>query len=468
MYKKLFSNSVIYGLAPYIPYIASIFILPLTTPYLTASDFGVYGIIMSYLSFLKVLQILSLHVHFPNSYYRNRFRYKWLWRQIYGFIYFWNIIYCILIAVVLYLIIPDEAKSNYFVITILTVTPVLLLNPISNVAVSFYILKQKPLPTVTRNVFFGILTGILNLLFIRYMRMGYMGWFWALSIVNVLTGISWIYPILIKERITPIFNFKWKTIKKSLFVSLPLVPHANALMLLNQSDRVVMDFLNVGAKNIGVYSAAYNLGSTLDSIGGGYNTAITPFIYELLKEKKEKKIRELIFLSQIAFFFVALCFSLIAKELMEFLIRNNELNKAYPLMVIIAMGMIFKPMYIASTIKFFYYEKTKLFALYSLGAGVFNIVLNVIFIPIFGIEAAAVSTFLGFMLLSYSRFWSETYKKISPLPYYENYWMLASVLVCLAGYFGSQLDIVFRGTLLILLLFIGIIVGLLTYKKIKK
>ncbi|MXV39005.1 oligosaccharide flippase family protein [Flavobacteriaceae bacterium Ap0902] len=468
MYKKLFSHSLIYGLAPYIPYLASIFILPLTTPHLTAFDFGVFGIVMSYLGFLNVLQYLGLHVNFNNSFFYSRLRYKWLWRQIYGFLYIWNFVFSIIIAIIIYFILPTEIMADYSLIAILTVIPFVLFGPIDLIARSFYQLNKKPFPIVVRSVVFGLMTGLLNLIFIKYLQMGYMGWFWSLAIVKCLTALSWIYPIIIKEKITPIYNFKKTTIKRSLSVSLPLVPHANALMLLNQSDRVVMDFMNVSANQIGVYTAAYNLGSTVDAIGNGYNKAITPFFYQLLKEKKERQIRQLIFISQIAFFLIGLVFSLIAKEFMEFLIRNDELNNMYPLMVVIAMAVIFKPMYIASTIRYFYFEKTKLFAIYSLAAGIINILLNIIFIPIFGIEAAAFSTFVGFMLLSYSRFWPKSFKELSPLPYYEHFWMIASVVVCLLGYYMSQLDLNIRIIIFLITFILLMPVFYFIYKKTRQ
>lgn len=438
MFNKLFSHSLVYGLAPYIPYIFSVLILPLTTPYLTEMDFGIYGIVVSYLTFLTVFQYLGLHVNFNNSFYQYPTKYKFIWRQIFGFLNYWNVLFSIITGIIMYFIIPDAANENLILILLLNLIPTILFGPIDLMARSYYQLNKRPGPLVIRNIIFGIGTSALNLLFIKYMQLGYMGWFWSIAIIKSITGISFIYPLIIKERITPILNFSKRTIKKALKVSLPLVPHSNALILLSQSDRIVMDWLKIGPNQIGIYSAAYNLGSTVDTVGNGFNQAATPYIYELLNKGDEHKIRKIIFLSQIAFLGIALSFSTLAKEIMEFLIRNDELNKAYPLMVIIAMTLIFKPMYIASTIRFYFYEKTKSFAIHSLIAGLVNILLNILLLPYYGIEAAAITTFLGYMILSYSRFFLKDFKTLCPIQYFPFFWIIINIGVCISGYYLSQ------------------------------
>lgn len=466
MYKKLLSHSLIYGIAPYLPRIVSVFILPLTTPFLTQKDFGVAGIIISYVSFVSVFYYLSLQVNYTNSFYKFKKQYKWLWRQICGFLYIWGVPYNLLLTLVIYIATPLSEMHNFWITVLLYTLPSLLLGPFSTLAISYYQLNKNPRPIVVRSIFFGILTVVLNLVFIRFMKMGYMGWFWSTGIVSLLNSASWLYPILLKHHFWPIFNFKRYTIYKSLKVSLPLVPHVNALLLLTQSDRVVMNTMNVSTRQIGLYSAAYNLANTVDSVGLGFNQAITPFAYELIREKKENELRNLIFVSQLFFFTIALMFSLVSKEFMEFLIRNDQLNFTYSLMVLISMSMIFKPMYVASTIKYYYHEKTKLFGLYSFIAGIINITLNIIFIPIYGITAAAITTFIGYMFLSFIRFYTKEYKQMNGSNYYPSLWLTASIIICILGYYLSTLSLEIRYSILLFLLLILGIGGFFAYKKI--
>src|SRR5690554_5834854 len=99
MLKKLFSHTAIYGLAPQIPRIVSIFTLPIITKYLTEIDFGVYGVITAIAGSIAVLGNLGLNVILSNSFFRNPGQYKWGWRQIYGFLMLWNYPFAILLGI---------------------------------------------------------------------------------------------------------------------------------------------------------------------------------------------------------------------------------------------------------------------------------------------------------------------------------------------------------------------------------
>lgn len=60
MIKKLFTNSAIYGIAPHVPKIVSVFILPLLTTRLTDVDYGIAGTIAAYTMALAAFQRLDL------------------------------------------------------------------------------------------------------------------------------------------------------------------------------------------------------------------------------------------------------------------------------------------------------------------------------------------------------------------------------------------------------------------------
>jgi len=80
MIKKLFSHSLIYGLAPQISKIAGIFALPIITKDLTDIDFGIWGTTMAYFGSLQALLLLGLTVVISNSFFKMPSQYKWLWR----------------------------------------------------------------------------------------------------------------------------------------------------------------------------------------------------------------------------------------------------------------------------------------------------------------------------------------------------------------------------------------------------
>lgn len=464
MLKKLLSDFGFYGVIPFIPKLANVFVLPLITPFLTATDYGVFGIIMSYVSLSQIIYSLGIQVNLPNSFYKSKSQYKWQWRQIYGFWILWGFLFAAVLAALLYFLIPAEAEKNALAIIILLVIPIVVFGPTTAISETLYQLKRQPKEVVSRSVIGGLLTVTMTYFFIAHLKLGYMGWFYSSFITTLVINASWWYPLNIINKITPIFNFKWRTIKKALKIGIPVIPHTNALILLTQSDKIVMDRLQVSTQNIGLYDAAYKIANIFDMVSFAFSRALTPYVYQLIKDKKESLLRKIIFFSQLVFFIAALLFSCVAKEVLEFLIRNDELNTVYPLMVLIVMSMIFKPMYTISTTRVLYHEKTKLFGIHSLFAGLINVVLNIIFIPIYGIEAAALTTILGYMILSFIRFFTNDFKKNNPLNYYPVGWILASAAICAIGYYTSMFPQLYR-VIIFLTLLVLLAVSMLWAKK---
>ncbi len=449
MLKNLFKDFSVYGIAPLIVKLARFFVLPFITPYLTQEDYGISGIILAYTGIIEIFYTLGLPVNLSNSFFRARFQFKWLWRQIYGFWIYWGIVYALFLAILLWFVIPSAASENRIILIVMIVLPIVFFGPTSNIAGYYFQYKKKPLEVGIRSLVFGILSLVLTLYFIKYRGLGYMGWFYTTFIVTLLSNISWWIPLNLREGITPIFNFKRATILKALKIGLPLLPHQNSGYLLNQSDRVVMDALNISTNQIGLYNVAYTAANFFLQLSNAFTKAMNPYVQELIRDKKEKRLRNLFFFSQILFFITVLLYACVSEEFFTFLIRNDSLNQVYRLSVVIVCSAMMRPMYMASNSRLFFYDQTKTISLYSFIGGVLNVILNIIFIPIFGYEIAAITTLIGFTFISFSRFWTKEYLKYKVVNYYPLLWLILTVLVCIAAYFIPTFPFIIRMVLFI-------------------
>lgn len=459
MIRSIFKDFGIYGLIPFLPKLGSLAVLPLITPHLTAIDYGVFGVIMAYVGLLKILSTLGLSINLSNSFYKSTYQHKWLWRQIYGFLTLWNIFFAVVLGLVVLCIIPTEALANSRVIVVLVVLPTLLFGATIPIAEAKYQLSKNPQQIVIKNTVASLITLSVTYVLIKHFKLGYMGWFWANFISTSFLGFAWGYSLIFRSKMYPIFNFKIRTIKQALKIGLPVLPHTNALMLLNQADRIVMERMSLSASAIGLYNVTYTVANIFDMVGFAYSRAVTPYVLEMLKEKKEELLRKIILYSQVFFFAAALAASLLAQEILPFIIRNDELNTEYGLFTLLVMSMIFKPMYVESTTRVLYSERTNMFGIHSLGAGVLNILLNLLLIPLFGIEAAAFTTFIGFGFLAYSRFFSKEYKENSTISYFPILFIVLSLLVCLLGYYLAYQGFMLRMVILMILIIALVIIG---------
>lgn len=434
MIKKLFSHTAIYGLAPQIPKVASFLALPIITRELTDVDYGVYGMIMAYTTAFSVLSILGLRLVLINSFYHSPNQHKWLWRQIYGFLNIWNVVFGIIMGAVLYFIIPDEAIADRWPIVLLNIGPIVFFGQTATIGLTYYQLKQKPLQIAIRTSLLGFLTVGLNIYFIYFLKMGYMGWFWSLFIAGILNNISYWYPLNIKLKLTPIYNFKWRLIKKSLKVSLPMIPHHYSNYLLDSSDKVVMDLQHVSMSNIGKYNVAYSIGNLFSSLSNAVGNALSPLMNERYKAKDDTGARILVFLLQIGFLYLTFISSIWMKEIFNLMIKNETLSEVYPLAIIIAMAYNYRPIYLGVVSKLFYLEKTTFLWKLTFTAGLINIILNFICIPVFGYEAAAYTTFISLMYMGFSGFYYKSFKKVNTINYYPLLWLFTIVALTTISY----------------------------------
>ena len=465
MFKKLFSHTVIYGFAPQIPKLAQFFILPIITKDLTEIDFGVAGILTAYTSSIAVLAFLGLRVILVNTFYKSPNHFKWAWRQIYGFLTLWNFVYALLLGFLVYWIVPEEAHENRWLIMLINVAPLILFGPVGIIGTTYYQLKQKPLKIGLRTAFFGILTVLLNLYFISFLKLGYMGWFWSNLIATVLSNASYYYPINFKFGLKPILNFKWRLIKKSLKVSLPTVPHYYSSYLLNSSDKMVMDVLGVGVDKIGKYNAAYTVGNIFQQIGIAAGYAISPMMMQKFKEGKDVVARNLIFGLQFAFFVMTFLVSIWLKELFSFLLRSPGLAEMYSLGIVIVMGYNYRPMYMGSINKMFFVEKTNIVWKVTFVAGIMNVILNSIFIPIYGFEVAAYTTFISLLFMGYIGFYIPSIKSENPTNYHPIKWLILTCCLTIAAYFIVEFSIQQKLLITAFLIFVTILSGIQFKKK---
>ncbi|MBW4360338.1 lipopolysaccharide biosynthesis protein [Flavobacterium taihuense] len=465
MLKKLFSHTAIYGLAPQVSKIAGFLALPIITKELTSSDYGVYGLLTAYTTAISVLSILGLRLILVNSFYHSPGQYKWAWRQLYGFLNLWNLVYGLLLAVLVFVVIPPEAVDNRWLIMVLNVIPIVFFGQTSVVGLTYYQLHQMPMQIAIRSFIFGVLTVGLNVILIAHFKMGYMGWFWSNFIVGILNNISYWYPLNVKFKMTPIYNFKWRFIKKSLKVSLPVVPHHYSSYLLDSSDKVVMDLEKISTSDIGKYNVAYSVGNMFNALGvaGGY--AIGPLMNEKYKKNDDYGARDLVFVMQIVFFYLTFIGSIWMKEVFQIMIRNASLSQLYPLAIVIVMSYNYRPMYLGAVNKLFYKEKTKFLWKLTLTAAIINVSLNLILMPFYGYKVAAFTTFAAFLYMGYAGFYYKIFKEINVANYYQFGWLLATIVLAFCAYEIVEYGVI---TKIVISIVYSVIAAVLLFKLNKK
>ena len=444
MFSKLFKNSVIYGIAPSIPKIVGLLMLPLLTPYLTDVDYGIAGTIMAYTTALAAFSTLGLNVCLQVSFFRSRGHYKYLWRQIYGFLQIWMILFAILQGTVLYFIIPAEAIDNRWLIIILTNFNGVLFGPAGFLGSFYYQYEQKPMPIAVRSLVAGFLTIIINYILIVNFRWGYMGWYVSSFAATFIINITYWYDLTRKIGITPIYNFKIRTIKEQLKVSLPTIPHYYSVFLINTSNRLVMDWSNIGVAKIGEYNMAHQISTYIETGVQAIERAALPMCMTAINRKNAREEKSIVYTYVIVTFLLTFLLSLWSKQIFSVMIKNEVLAATYPYAIFLIMGLNYRPVYFAVSNIYFYNEKTKDILLITFMAGVLALVLNLIFIPKFGLWAAVFIAYFAYLYQGYAGFFMPTFKKYTLNKYPYIFLMITQLALTMICYLLREHSIGFK------------------------
>jgi len=417
MIKEIVKSSAIYGIAPYIPRIISFLLLPLLTEHLTDVDYGISGTIAAYTGALQAFTTLGMSAYLQVNFFKSPCRYKILWRQLYGFLNLWMIAFAIAQSVMLYFIIPQEAAENKWLIIILTNFNGVIFGPAGFIGPLYYQLSQKPIPVANRTIIAGLVSVLLNYLTIVEFEWGYMGWYVSSFLgIFVSNAIYW-FDLNYKLGLKPILKPKKKTIIHALKVSLPMIPHYYSGYLINTSNKVVMDISKASIKSIGELNFAQQFSSMAESAVYAMETAIKPINFESIKQNKEVESKRAIYIYAIMTYSMTFLFALWCKELFLLMVHNDDLVGTYPLAAILVLSFNYRPMYIASTNVMFYYERTLEVLKITMVAGVIALVANIVFIPKFGLVAAAIITYISGLYQGYAGFFTKIYKSKTTVQY---------------------------------------------------
>ena len=417
MIKKVLTNSAIYGVAPHVPKIVSVILLPIMTAHLTDVDYGIAGTIAAYTMALSALSTLGVSAYLQVNFFKAKYQYKVLWKEVYGFLQYWMVIFSIIQSVVLYFAIPDEALDNRWLIILLTNFNGVLFGPSGALGALYYQLCQRPIPIAIRSIISGLLSIAINYVLIVIFEYGYMGWYVGSFAATFFVNIIYWYDLNFKLGLRPIYFPKKRTIKKTLQVSLPVVPHYYSAYLITTSNRVVMDYSNYRLGEIGQFNIAQQFVTMIDSFVNAVERAIGPLCMEGIRYNKEEEVKKEIYLFALLTFTGTFIFSVWSKEIFELLIKNDALASAYPIAAMLSLALNYRPAYIAASNVFFYYENTKQLLGITFFAGIIALLLNIVLIPSGGLWAAAIITYVAFLYQGYSGFFYKFYTQTTKVSF---------------------------------------------------
>lgn len=211
-------------------------------------------------------------------------------------------------------------------------------------------------------------------------------------IIYGVSAVIWIYTFF-KGR-TFVNKEYWKL---SLALSLPLVGYSISSQILTVSDRMMISQM-VDNSAVGIYSTLYTVSSLSLLVWQAVHSSFVPYIFRNI-EKDNSGIKRVSAQLMTFYAVVAILMTFLAPEIVKIL-ATKEYYEAIYIMPPIAAGVFFTSFANLYSDIAVYYKKTKYVMYPAIIAAVSNLVLNYIFINLYGYMAAAYTTLFSYILFA--------------------------------------------------------------------
>lgn len=233
------------------------------------------------------------------------------------------------------------------------------------------------------------------LLFVTVLKLGLLG----AVLAPAATGLVWaaVYTIALVPHLR--FGFDIQKLRKALAYGLPLIPHQIGHWMLNLSDRIILE-RSVPIADLGVYGFGYNLGNVQQVLANAGNSALMPNYGLAIKDASKRKMLPALFGRYLVWVAAgALAISIFSDGFIAAFMPAS-FSAAGSIVPWVALGffcvsLYYGPMDALTVLA----GETRWVWLLTVFAGGVNIGANFLFVPLLGIQAAAMNTLLGYVVL---------------------------------------------------------------------
>ncbi len=428
LYKSLFKQTAIYGLATVIPRMFSFLLVPLYTDLLPKAEYGKVSIIFAWMIFFNVILAYGMETAFFR-FYNNEANKKSVVETTTVSI-FWTSISFLFIGLLYRNTLAQWSgiDSQYITYSIwILVLDALVIIPFSKLRA-----YQKPLVYAgikIGNVVVNLSLSVFFLVFLPKIAAAYPeGFFESLYIDNFQIGYIFLANIIASLLTFVIlspdyFLLKWKfdfsLWKRMMRYGLPIMVAGIAFAINEQFDKILLGRLlpaNIADAEVGVYSACYKLGLFMVLYRTAYTLGIEPFFFSHASDANAPQTYATVTKYFVIFgSFILLGVIVFADILKYFMIQDSSYWEAMKVVPLIILANFFLGIYTNLSVWYKLIDKTYIGAYISIIGAIVTLVLNYLLIPSMSYYGSAIATIAAYgsmMLISY-----YLGNKYYPIPY---------------------------------------------------
>ncbi|WP_312313403.1 lipopolysaccharide biosynthesis protein [Empedobacter brevis] len=445
MYKKLFSETIIYGIGSILPRLIMFALNPFIIDKTSNTDFSIFGQLYAAVSFLNVILTFGFETAF--------FRYateEGLYQKVLNTSFWFMVITSSAMMALLYLFLQPLADfANY------TDHPEYLLwfgwiaffDTICVIPFAVLRFKNRPILYSAIKVFQNVFQAVFTIVLLYYVSRSFMsslGFENTISFPFIANLIASILGVVLLLGVIRHVQFRFdKPLFKTMFIyGYPIMIAGLGYILNENFDKLVQrQFINEA--DAGSYAACYKLATLMTLFVTAYRMGIEPFFFKVAKKGDAKQMY-----ANILFFFSIICNIVILGILAnidwikKIFIPDSSFWAALDIVPIILIANLFFGIYYNLSTWYKVTDRTNIGTVISLIGGAVTILLNIFLLPKYGFMVSAWTTLFAYgimMVISY--IWGQ---KVYPIPYKVNkilLYMGIAIALAWTNYFilGSNL-----------------------------
>ncbi|AFL80484.1 membrane protein involved in the export of O-antigen and teichoic acid [Aequorivita sublithincola DSM 14238] len=466
VFKKLFKQTFIYGLATILPRILAVILVPLYTTVMLPEEYGIYSTLMAYLILGNVLLSYGMETAFFRFVTKDSLQQKIVQSTTITSLTVSTLIFLgITLLFTNYIAEVSEFRPEYVTYGLL----ILALDALVVLPFVWFRVNEKPMRYAVVKILNVVINLAFNLFFLLLLpklaeTSSYWNSFWFpenkvayIFIANLIASavtLLMLLPLYVKIG----FGFSKTIWKQMMKYALPVLIAGIAFSINEAFDRILLKYLlpeNVAEVQVGLYSACYKLGMFMTLFVMAFRLGIEPFFFNHSDHANAKNtyatITKYFTLFGCLILLVVVVYIDVFKRI---LIPNSQYWEALKIVPLILLANLFLGIYHNLSVWYKVTDRTKYGAYISVFAAIVTLVLNFVLIPMIGYMGSAIATLAAYgsmMVLSYlygRKYYDVPYevKKISgyllmaigfsAISYYAfegNIWIGTALLVVFIG-----------------------------------
>jgi len=467
LYKNLFKQTAIYGLATVIPRMFSFILVPLYTDLLPKAEYGKVSIIFAGMIFFNVILAYGMETAFFRFY--NKESDKKSVVETTSVSLFWSSILFLFIALLFRnkLAVWSGIDDQYITYTIwILVLDALVIVPFSKLRVNQQPIKYAiiKIGNVAVNLFLNVFflsylpeisqsnpDSFLSSFYLADFQIGY------IFVSNIVASLV-TFLLLSPNYLSLKWHFDYKLWKRMMQYGMPIMVAGIAFAINDQFDKILLGYLlppDIADAEVGVYSACYKLGLFMVLYRTAYTLGIEPFFFSHAGNEDAPQTYATITKYFVIFgSFILLSVIVFADVLKVIMIRDESYWEAMKVVPLIILANFFLGIYTNLSVWYKLIDKTHIGAYISIVGAIITLALNYLLIPTMSYYGSAIATIAAYgSMMCISYYFGNKYY---PIPYDTNkifMYLLISVGFSAVSFYGFRENYYVGITLLLVFMY---------------